>query len=272
MPLNSTIAYLRDITDEVRFIFGLFNLVVGLISNLSLIIIFTNLKVFQKTPSSFYLLMESYTNIGLLIFASSSHISAIIFSVDPTLVSLQWCKFRYGFNQLFGLCSLFTICFTTIDRYFSTHHRYTIRQLSTMQYACLFEIITLLLSLPHGILFYIYASIDQSSFGCSIYNVMMRKLNIANDDNTLKTTVAALLTALGYSLLYTNFSINFYLFLIVSVRFRCQVKHFIRKVLHDFCHVLRSPRHINLQNNQVVPHALVGNTLTGEFAKENTFQ
>ncbi|CAF1340157.1 unnamed protein product, partial [Adineta ricciae] len=330
MPLNSTIAYLRDVTDEIRFIFGLFNLVVGLISNLSLIIILTNLKIFRKTPSSFYLVAESYSNIGLLIFVCSSYISANIFRVDPTIVSLQWCKFRYGFNQVFGLCSLFIICFTTIDQYFSTNHRYAIRQLSTMKCAYLFLIIALLLSSSHGILFYIYALIDQSSFGCSIYDAMMKKylsyfyfpvlsnalpilitmtfsllsyrnvrrivrrqipirrrrldqqltsmilirvvsmiffglpyiitslyrLNIPVGDNTLTTAVAALLTALGYSLLYANFSINFYLFLIVSVRFRCQVKHFIRKVSHDFYHVLRAPSHIEFRNNQVVPHAL----------------
>ncbi|CAF1340193.1 unnamed protein product [Adineta ricciae] len=328
MSLNSTIAYLRDITDEVRFIFGLFNLVVGLISNLSLIIILTNLKIFHKTPSSFYLVAESYSNIGLLIFVCSSRISIGILRVDPTLVSLQWCKFHSGLIQLFGLCSLFTICFTTIDQYFSTHHRYAIRQLSTMKCAYLFLIITLLLSSSHGILFYIYASIDQSSFGCSIYNVMMRKylsyfyfpvlsnalpllitmtfsllsyrhvrrivrrqvpirrrrldqqltsmilirvvsliffglpyiitslyqLNVPSSNNDLNSTIMILIAAILYSLVYTNFSINFYLFLIISSRFRGQVKYFIRKMSRSIFNLIHLPRHIRLNtNNQIMP-------------------
>ncbi|CAF1340175.1 unnamed protein product [Adineta ricciae] len=338
MTLNSTIAYLRDVTDEIRFIFGLFNLVVGLISNLSLIIILTNLKIFRKTPSSFYLVAESYSNIGLLIFVCSSRISIGILRVDPTLVSLQWCKFRYGFNQVFGLCSLFIICFTIIDQYFSTNHRYTIRQLSTMKCAYLFLIIALLLSSSHGILFYIYADIHSLPFGCSIYNVMMKKylsyfyfpvlsnalpilitmtfsllsyrnvrrivrrqipirrrrldqqltsmilirvvsliffglpyiivslyqLNVSNNDNNLKSTIAVFLGALFYSLLYTNFSINFYLFLLISSRFRCQVKHFIRKLFHRCCHQRSSLRHIKLKNNQIAPETFVKNISTVE--------
>ncbi|CAF1468701.1 unnamed protein product [Adineta ricciae] len=302
--VNVTIDYLENLTNGIRFSFGLFNLILGMISNLCLITILTNVKVFNKNPSSFYLIVESYSNIGLLIIICTSRLLINILNYDLSLYSIAWCKIRYGLAQFFGLFSLFTICFTTIDQYFSTNHRFYIRRLSTMEYAYAFIVLILCLSSIHGFLFVIYSEIRPSLFGCSIYDEVVKKylsyvyyplisnalplfititfsllsyrnvrriirkqislirrqldqqltamvlsrvislilfglpyiietvyqMNVKIKENSVKSKIVLLVGAISDSLLYTNFSINFFLFLIISSRFRYQVKHFIRKI------------------------------------------
>jgi hypothetical protein len=74
-----------------------------------------------------------------------------------------------------------------------------------------------------------------------IYSLYRSNISIQENDY-LSLAIQQLIDAIMLSLFYTNYSINFYIFLIISSRFRHQVKYFLTK---KCCHYIRS--------HQVVP-------------------
>lgn len=66
-------------------------------------------------------------------------------------------------------------------------------------------------------------------------------LNISPDENnSLKLAIIKLIDAIMLSLFYANYSINFYVFLLISSGFRHQVEHFLTK---KCCHfIIRTHR------------------------------
>ncbi len=127
MSLKSTAQYIRYISDQYGFYSYSFNLIAGLISNIFIILIFTNVKVFRGNQCSFYLTIESFSNIVLLISICLSPILNKFLGYDLTLISLPWCKIRLMLAQMCGLYSLYTICCMIFDQYLSTNHRYILR-------------------------------------------------------------------------------------------------------------------------------------------------
>jgi hypothetical protein len=174
MTWESTVDYLQYVANQYRFYIGLFNLIVGLIGNIFIILVFTNLRLFRGNQCSFYLTIESFSNIGLLISIYSSRILTNVLGYDPTLVSLPWCKIRTMFAQIFGLWSLFTICCTTFDQYLATNHRYSFRQMSTMKLAHRLTIFNICFCILHSLLYLIFAEI-QASLGCTVYHPILKK-------------------------------------------------------------------------------------------------
>jgi hypothetical protein len=69
---------------------------------------------------------------------------------------------------VFGLYSLFTICFLALDQYLSTNHRPSWRQIATLKLAHYLTFFNISVVLFHGILFVVFANIG--SIGCNIYD------------------------------------------------------------------------------------------------------
>jgi hypothetical protein len=74
-----------------------------------------------------------------------------------------------------------------------------------------------------------------------IYYLCVENISI-NQNNYLGLAINRLIDAIMLSIFYSNYSFNFYIFIIISSRFRNQVEYFLRK---KFCHRVRL--------NQVVP-------------------
>jgi hypothetical protein len=174
MSSASTAQYIRNIADSYDFYVGLFNLIVGLIGNIFIILVFTNLRLLRGNQCSFYLIIESVSDLGLLIAIYSSRILTNVLGYDPTIVSLPWCKIRAMFAQIFGLWSLFTICCMTFDQYLATNHRYSFRQMSTLKLAHGLTIFNICFCVLHSILYLIFTEI-QTSLGCTVYNAILKK-------------------------------------------------------------------------------------------------
>lgn len=170
----STADYIRYIADKYNFYVGIFNLIIGIISNIFLILIFTRMRIFRNNQCSFFLTIESFSNLGLITTMYISRIFTVILGIDPILLSIVWCKIRAFIVQGCGLYSLLTICFNTFDQYLVTNHRYAIRQLSTIKLAYRLTIFYTCFTILHSLIFLIFNDI-QSSLGCTVYNSLLKK-------------------------------------------------------------------------------------------------
>jgi len=174
MSSASTAQYINYVSNQYGYYTCIVNLILGFISNIFIILIFTNLKIFLCNQCSFYLTVEAFSNIGLLVAVCSSRMLNKALGYDPVSVSVAWCKIRMMLIETFGLCSLFTICCTAFDQYLATHHRYSFRHMSTLKLAYYFIISNVCFSVLHSTVFLVFYDI-QKSMGCSVYNPIMKK-------------------------------------------------------------------------------------------------
>ena len=174
MDTLSTVQHIYSIVDRFNFYSSLINLVVGLSGNFLLILIFTNVKAFRGNQCSFYLTVESISNIGLLITNYSLYILNTILGYDLTLTSLPYCKVRSMLLQLFGLFSIYIISCNTLDQYLATNHRYSLRQMSTLKLAHRFALFLLCFCTLHSTLFLIFTEISPTE-GCTVVNSIFKK-------------------------------------------------------------------------------------------------
>jgi hypothetical protein len=174
MSLNTSVLRLRWIADTYGYYSGLFNLISGLLGNSFICFLFIKVKLYRGNQSSFYFIAESLSNLALLLTIYSSRFHQAIFGFDPILFSIYWCKIRSMLAQRFGIFSLFIICFSTFDQYLSTHHRYSFRQLSSMNLARRLTLISCLIMLIHSFLFLIFAEIHPT-MGCNVFDHHVRR-------------------------------------------------------------------------------------------------
>lgn len=174
MSSESIAECLYYIANQYGFYGNIFILISGLISNIFLILIFTNVRIFRGNQCSFYLMIESFSNIGLLSSICSSNILARILGYDPVIVSIIWCKIRAYIAQTCGVCSLYIVCSVAFDQYLSTNHRYHFRQFSTMKLANRLTSFIICFWLLHNIVYLVFSQ-NESIMGCTIYNSILKK-------------------------------------------------------------------------------------------------
>ncbi|CAF1384148.1 unnamed protein product [Rotaria sp. Silwood1] len=114
---------------------GYFIVIIGVIGNIINILVFTQLKLFRRNQSAFYLTIASIVDSFQLIFAMSTRITATVIGFDLTRTSLIWCKLRVYLIRSTRIISITTICFAAIDQYLSTNSHIQLRQLSTFKLA-----------------------------------------------------------------------------------------------------------------------------------------
>ncbi|CAF0719003.1 unnamed protein product [Adineta ricciae] len=306
-------------------------LIIGMISNLSNAIVFLTFRPFRGNQCAFYFAAESIANIGLFLIILPLNIYHCISNIDLAGVSLYWCKMKAGLSGSFGLCSLYTICFQTIDQYLATNLRPSFRQISTIKLAHRSVLCIAYFAILHSIPLIITSEIQESG-SCSVTNVVLQTYNavfyypvlstalpllttitfsllayrnvrrvvrrqipvvrrrldrqmtvmvlarIVNlillglpyviyniytlnlhetDQNQLEVVITGLIGLLAYSLLYLNFAVNFYLFLIVSTRFRRQVKHGMMKKCCAKCYSVHHANQRRHSRNQVAPEIVL---------------
>lgn len=164
---------IRHIGERYMLYAGIFNLGTGIVGNLLMILVFTTLRVFKGNQSAFYLTIESISNIGLLLVSYLPRIINTLLGYDLVLNSLNLCKIRAMFTQVFAISSLFIVCFLSFDQYLSTNLNCYWRQMSTMKLAYPVVILTITFAVLHSSLFAIFTE-NQISMGCTVYNSIMK--------------------------------------------------------------------------------------------------
>jgi hypothetical protein len=171
MSISSAIL-INDISKKYAFYSNICILTIGLISNLSLILVFVTLRTFRGNQCAFFFTVESIANIGVLLSNLPTSISTYVNNQDPTITSIVLCKIRNAISQICGLCSLFTVCFLTFDQFMSTNPRPSWRQISTLKLARRLTLFNVCFFVLHSTIFLIFTKIGSSA-GCAIYNTVI---------------------------------------------------------------------------------------------------
>ncbi|CAF3633323.1 unnamed protein product [Adineta steineri] len=107
---------------------------------------------------SFFQHNKKFLTISLTILTS-------IYGDDATGRFFIWCKLRYILGQTCAVTTLYMICFTAVDQFFSTNHRLNLRQMCTLKLGRYFAFIFICFAIIHGIVD--GSSYDiQSTLGC----------------------------------------------------------------------------------------------------------
>jgi hypothetical protein len=149
------------------------NVGLGFIGNILNILIFTNLKIFHLNRCAFYLIVESVVDIGQLIQLFIYQVwESSINGVDPTSVSLIWCKVRASVPQWCRLMLASIVCFAAIDQYLSTNPVPYRRQWSSLKLAHRQIYFAGCLCLLHTIAFAVFSKI-YPILGCIVANTTL---------------------------------------------------------------------------------------------------
>lgn len=166
MSLLTTIAYSLTIYLGIPiYIFGF----VGSLLNIRI------LYVNRMNPCTFLLIYSSLVDCFVLHIGLMPRILAVGFNIDPTLSNLSWCKIRTYGLRISTLISLYTICLTSIDRFFVSCRTVRWRQLSNIQFVHWSTLAMTLLIVLEGLPFFILTDIRRSNttISCTpMYNLI----------------------------------------------------------------------------------------------------
>ncbi|CAF1025647.1 unnamed protein product [Adineta steineri] len=141
----------------------------GIIGNALNLLVFTQLKLFRTNRCAFYITIESISNFFYQFLSISLTILTSIYGDDATGRSFIWCKLRFILGQTCALTTLYMICFTTIDQFFSTNHRFNLRQMCTLKLGRYVSFIFICFAIIHSIARGSSYNI-QPTMGCIISN------------------------------------------------------------------------------------------------------
>ena len=149
---QQTIEY---ITNCVYIYGGYFIVITGVIGSIINLLIFTQLTLFRRNQSAFYLSVAAIVDSCQLFLAIFTRATATVSNYDPVRISLTWCKLRIYLIQFSSTISAAIVCFTAFDQYLSTSHHIHIRQFSTFKLA---QRLVSTLDCAHGSILYSYRS------------------------------------------------------------------------------------------------------------------
>ncbi|CAF0829228.1 unnamed protein product [Adineta steineri] len=137
----------------------------GVIGNVLNLLVFTQFKQFRTNRCAFYITIESISNLLYQFLTISLTILTSISGDDATGRFFIWCKFKNILAQICGLTTLYIICFSAVDQFFSTNHRFSLRQMCTLKLGRYFAFILICFVIIHSIA--LGCSYDiQPTLGC----------------------------------------------------------------------------------------------------------
>jgi hypothetical protein len=169
MSSSSTATEILNYTTQYSVYTGYIFFAFGITGNALNILVFTQLKLFRENRCALYLTVESISNFLYQLLSLISTILTSIYGDNGTGLFPFWCKLRYMLAQILTLTTYYMICCTAADEFFSTNHRYHLRQICTLKLTRCFTITLVCFSISHAIIFGSFFNI-QPSVGCVILN------------------------------------------------------------------------------------------------------
>ncbi|CAF3848864.1 unnamed protein product [Adineta steineri] len=139
----------------------------GVIGNALNIFVFAQLKIFRNNGCTFYITVESIANFIYQLLSITLTILTCIYGDDATGRSSIWCKLRFILAQMCALTNFYMVCFSAVDQFFSTNHRFNLRQMCTLKLGRYFAFIFICFVIIHSIALGSSYNI-QPTFGCII--------------------------------------------------------------------------------------------------------
>ena len=159
-----------DILNILSVYIGYLTVFVGIVGNVFNILVFTQLKLFHGKQAALYLTAISAVDCFRLLSSVATRVTGAAFGVDPTRLSLVWCKVRSYIAACSSMISMGIICLAAIDQYLSTSYRVLLRQRSTLRLAQRSTASLSLFSALYCIPLLIFNEI-RPNFGCATYDV-----------------------------------------------------------------------------------------------------
>ncbi|CAF1034596.1 unnamed protein product [Adineta steineri] len=141
----------------------------GIIGNVLNLLVFTQLKQFRTNRCVFYITIESISNLVYQFLSITLTILTSIYGDDATGRSSMWCKLRYILLQICALTTYSMVCFSAVDQFFSTNHRFNVRQMCTLKLGRYFAFIFICFAIIHSIALGSSYNI-QPTLGCVLSN------------------------------------------------------------------------------------------------------
>ncbi len=158
-----------SITYIITVYIGYLVIITGLFGSVIDILVFTQLKLFRRNQSAFYLTVAAIVESCQLIFATTTRTITTESGYDPTQTSIVWCKLRAYLIQFGSTVLPITICFSAIDQYLSTSYHNRLREISTFKLAQSLIGILIILAGSYSVSFAVFQEIRPKS-GCGTYN------------------------------------------------------------------------------------------------------
>jgi len=133
---------------------GLSLLVTGIFGNGMNIFIFSCVRTYRTTPSTFYFLVESICNGLYVVIILTTRMIDLGYGIDFTLSSTIWCRMREFLISTLTLISLTCSCLATIDQFFIPSRNASFRRCSKIQWAHRIVLLTIIIWCLHGIPFF----------------------------------------------------------------------------------------------------------------------
>ncbi|CAF4063216.1 unnamed protein product [Adineta steineri] len=141
----------------------------GVIGNALNIFVFAQLKIFRNNGCAFYITVESIANFIYQLLSITLTILTCIYGDDATGRFSIWCKLRFILAQICALTNFCMVCFSAVDQFFSTNHRFNLRKMCTLKLGRYLSFILICFVIIHSIA--LGSSYDvQTTFGCIISN------------------------------------------------------------------------------------------------------
>ena len=164
---------LFDVVHHYTLYIGYFLLIVGLIGNLLNMFLLASVRSYRCQPSTFYCLIASIFNSIVILVGLLSRLLETGHDLDWSNSSAFWCKFRHYFITSVPLIPMYCQCFATLDQYFVTSQNFRLREQSRIHRAYWTSFALTIVSLLHGIPFYLNYHISNETNTCLCTNASL---------------------------------------------------------------------------------------------------
>ncbi|CAF1096664.1 unnamed protein product [Adineta steineri] len=141
-------------------------LIAGVLGNGINIFIFSSVRTYRNTPSTFYFLVGSIHNLLYLAINLTFRIVSVGSGFDLTRTSLAWCRARSFFLSTISVISFTCSCLATIDQFLATSQSAHLRRYSKIELAYRIVLVTMVVWYLQGIPWILYQNISPISTTC----------------------------------------------------------------------------------------------------------
>lgn len=154
------------ISQQCVIYLGIIMIIVGVIGNTINILVFTSVRNYRTTPSTFYYLIGSIQEVIVLLVNVGMRVAFEGFVLELGRTSPALCKIR---RYLYGVLSAIPLCYAclaTMDQFFITSSNIRIRNLSSIKWAHRIVIIVIIICSLYGIPYILFADLSPATRMC----------------------------------------------------------------------------------------------------------
>ncbi|CAF0858899.1 unnamed protein product [Adineta steineri] len=160
------------IMEQIIIYGGILLVAMGVFGNGMNIFVFSSVRTYRTTPTAFYFTVEAIFNIISIAVNLIPRMVSFAFGVDLALVSVIWCKLRQVILSISMTMPIMCTCLSTIDQFFVTSPRASLRRFSEKQLAHRIVFVIFMIFILHCIPIYLLYYINPIANLCGSESVV----------------------------------------------------------------------------------------------------